>query len=239
MIEPLILIIGLCNLVIAVSLLTKSSFIWPSRAKKVIIDTSTLMDGRVIELVNTGFLSGQIIVSSRVVEEMQNLADNGSSIKRERARLGLDVLKELQASKGVRIKMYRSKQSRPVDDELRFLAKRLKAYLMTNDFNLAKVASLDNTKILNINELARTLHPTRLPGEQIEIKLVQKGAEHNQAVGYLDDGTMVVVDNAAKRIGTSANVLISRNLQTAAGKMCFAEIINKNQSIAKGLKTYK
>jgi uncharacterized protein YacL len=190
---------------------------------RIVIDTSTLMDGRVVELARTGFLQGELLVSKRVVGEMQTLADSGSSQKRERARLGLDVLQELQANESIQVKLVEGNVNVPVDDELRTLATRYRAQLMTNDFNLAKVAQVDGIHVLNINELAQSLRPTRLPGERIDIKIVQKGAERQQGVGYLEDGTMVVVEDGARKVGRIVPVIVTRTLQTAAGKMCFAE----------------
>ncbi len=224
------LIFAVASFGLLVRLNSKSNM--PRRAgQRIVIDTSTLMDGRVVELVRTGFLRCEMIVSKRVVGELQGLADSPSSLKRERARLGLDILQELRTSKLIQVKLIEGDPAVPVDDELRVLARRHKALLMTNDFNLAKVALIDGIQVLNINELAQSLRPVRLPGERVEIKIVQKGAERQQGVGYLEDGTMVVVENTARRMGQSLPVVITRTLQTAAGKMCFAEPAPAKQSV--------
>lgn len=194
--------------------------------QKILIDTSTLMDGRVLELAKTGFLRGRIIIPSSVVMEMQQIADGTSTLKRERARHGLDVLQGLRTTDGITLEIFGVSEAEPVDDVLRRLAKQRKAALMTNDYNLAKVALVEGITVLNINELAQALRPERLPGEKIRIKIVQKGAERDQGVGYLEDGTMIVVDKAARLIGRTAEVTVTRTLQTAAGKMCFAELAN-------------
>jgi uncharacterized protein YacL len=195
-----------------------------SRSGRIVIDTSVLMDGRVLELAKAGFLSGTIVVPSSVVMELQQIADGSSSLKRERARYGLDVLREIQSADGVEVHIVGVDDSVPVDDMLRQLAKKYRAFLMTNDFNLAKVASLQGIRVLNINELAQGLRPVRLPGEKLTIKIVQKGAERDQGVGYMEDGTMVVVDRAAGKLHRQVDVTVTRTLQTAAGKMCFAEL---------------
>lgn len=192
---------------------------------KTVIDTSALMDGRVLDLAKTGFLSGMIYVLDTVVAEMQQIADGTSTVKRERARFGLDILRELQQLATVEVMIITPKtQSKEVDDQLRENAKRLGASLMTVDYNLGKVALTDGLVVLNPNELSQALRPPRLPGEKVTIKIVQKGAERDQGVGYLEDGTMVVVDHAIKRLHQQVEVTITRTLQTAAGKMCFADL---------------
>lgn len=196
-------------------------------AQKVAIDTSTLMDGRVLELAKTGFLRGKILVPSSVIMEMQQIADGTSTLKRERARLGLDVLQGLRTTEGIDVEIIKVSADQEVDDVLRQIAKERRAALMTNDFNLAKVALVEGITVLNINELAQALRPMRLPGERVKIKIVQKGAERDQGVGYLEDGTMIVVDRASRLIGQYVDVIVTRTLQTTAGKMCFAEVMTK------------
>lgn len=195
---------------------------------KTIIDTSALMDGRVLDLAKAGFLNGTIYVLDSVVAEMQQIADGTSTVKRERARFGLDILRELQQLAPVDIIVIAPKSTASeVDDQLRDTAKKLGASLVTVDYNLGKVALTDGLTVLNPNELSQALRPARLPGEKVTIKIVQKGAERDQGVGYLDDGTMVVVDHAARRLHQQVDVTITRSLQTAAGRMCFAELTNK------------
>ena len=227
-----IIILGLVAfavlLLIRLNLQTAASSPLLSNGQRILIDTSTLMYGRVLELSKSCFLRGKFLIPSSVVMEMQQIADGTSTLKRERARSGLDVLKGLQTTEGVSVEIIGITDEMPVDDALRLLAKQRKADLMTNDYNLAKVALVEGITVLNINELAQALRPTRLPGEKVRIKIVQKGAERDQGVGYREDGTMVVVDKAARLQGKQVEVNVTRTLQTAAGKMCFAELAEKH-----------
>lgn len=199
---------------------------------QIILDTCALIDGRIIEIAKSGFLSQRIAIPQFVIAEMQYLADHGDSHKRERARFGLDVVRELQGMEQTNISIVRDDFAnlREVDDKLIALAKRYKAMLYTTDYNLNKVAQIEGVVVLNVNELAHALRPHHLPGEQIEIKIAQVGQDPTQGVGYLEDGTMVVVENAARKIGQRLHVECSRILQTQAGKMMFATIVGpKNE----------
>ncbi len=191
---------------------------------KVIVDSCALIDGRIVDLAKLGFLSQEIIVPEFVIAELQLLADGGDSHKRERARYGLEVVQLLQNEASVVVSIGRYKpQDLPIDDKLVQAAKRDKAALFTNDFNLNQVASIEGVRVLNINELSHALRPHVLPSEKLTVKIVQPGSNRDQGVGYLDDGTMVVVDGALKDIGTAVEATVTRTHQTVAGKMIFAK----------------
>lgn len=189
-----------------------------------VLDTSGIIDGRIIAIAKAGFVPQQIIVPQFVVAELQHLADTGDSQKRERARFGLDVIRELQDLRRVEVVVAREKfkNIKEVDDKLVALAKELGAFLYTTDYNLNKVAQIEGVVVLNVNELAQAIRPPRLPGERVELKITQVGQDKSQGVGYLDDGTMVVVENAGRMVGQKIPVQFSRILQTQAGKMMFA-----------------
>lgn len=198
----------------------------------VIMDTSAIIDGRVLAVAKTGFIPNRLIVAQFVIAELQQLADGSNSYKRERARFGMDVIKELQELKNVRVIINRDKFSNieEVDDKLVALAKQEKGFLFTTDYNLGKVAEIEGLKVLNVNELAQSLRPVILPGEELELKVIQKGSERGQGVAYLEDGTMVVIENGGKYVGKKVKIEFSRTLQTVAGKMMFATLINKSRS---------
>jgi len=197
------------------------------RPKRVLIDTSALIDRRILELAKTGFIPGQLVVPKYVLAEMQMLADGTNNLKRQRARQGMEAVQELQDSRRVNVHVpsWSGGTSNEVDDKLIHDAKRIKAAIFTVDFNLQKVAEIESIEVLNVNSLSQTLRPIVLPGEEVQIKIAQKGADRGQGVGYLDDGTMVVVDKASRLIGKSVKVKVTRNLQTQAGRMMFAEKI--------------
>lgn len=202
----------------------------------ILLDTSALIDGRIVEIAKSGFIPSLLLVPRFVVAELQLLADKSDHDKRERARHGLMVIQELQASRNVDITVVADdiKATHEVDDKLVSLAKRHNALLLTTDFNLLKVAEIEGIRVLNINELAQTLRPTHLPGEQRKLKIVQKGQEKTQGVGYLDDGTMVVVDKAGSKIDSIVTVEFTRTLQTSAGRMMFAKVVmNDTQPTSK------
>ncbi len=208
---------------------TKSS---KSRSK-VVLDTCALIDGRILPLNASGFLSDELIVPDFVVHELQMLADGSDSHKRERARFGLDVVKQLQDSPNTTVTIDRSITSKePTDNKLVTLAKNLSAPLYTTDYNLNKVADIENVQVMNVNELAQNLRPIAIPGDRKNVKLLQKGSNPKQAVGYLEDGTMIVVDNAARSLGKLVEVEITRSHQTLAGKMLFANLIDGSQAVA-------
>lgn len=198
------------------------------KSRKMVLDTCALIDGRIIELNNTGFVPDELVIPDFVVHELQMLADGNDAHKRERARFGLDVVRELQDSTTATVVIDKSVTSNePTDNKLVLLAKRLKAGLYTTDYNLNKVADIEGVKVLNVNELAQQLRPTALPGERKTVKVLQKGSNPKQGVGYLDDGTMVVIDDAANLIGKVVEVEVTRTHQTMAGKMIFAVLVNR------------
>lgn len=193
----------------------------------ILVDTSVLMDGRVVDLAKTGFLLGQIIVPRSVLIELQLLADGADHAKRERARFGMDAMKELKDVLGGSFTLLDDAVRIPegVDNRLLQLAREMNAAILTLDYNLNKVAQVEGIQILNINELAKSLRMSYLPGDELVLELTQKGQDSHQAVGYLHDGTMVVVEQAKKFIGQEKRVEIVRSLQTDAGKMMFAKLV--------------
>lgn len=204
-------------------------------APAMLVDTSVLMDGRVVDLAKTGFLMGQVIVPRSVLAELQLLADGSDHTKRERARFGMDAMKELKDVLGKTFTLLDDARRAPegVDNRLLQLAREMKAAILTLDYNLNKVAQVEGIQILNINELAKSLRMTYLPGDELELELTQKGQDNHQAVGYLQDGTMVVVEQAKKFIGQKKRIEIIRSLQTDAGKMMFAKIVEANNELPK------
>ena len=203
-----------------------------SSAGMMLVDTSVLMDGRVVDLAKTGFLLGQVVVPRSVLGELQLLADGSDHDKRERARFGMDKMKELKDVLGTSFTLLPDEQRIPegVDSRLLKLAKEMNASILTNDYNLNKVAQVEGITVLNINELAKSLRMTHLPGDVIELELTQKGQDAHQGIGHLWDGTMVVVEQAKKFIGQTKQVEIIRSLQTDAGKMMFAKIADSSNS---------
>lgn len=201
-----------------------------------ILDTSVIIDGRIADISDTGFLQGNLIVPRFVLDELQYIADSSDSMKRSRGRRGLDILNRMQRSVGINIEI--SDQDFPklkgVDAKLVALAKKINAKIVTNDFNLNKVAELQGIRILNVNELANALKPVVLPGETMTVKIIKEGKETGQGVAYLDDGTMIVVDNAQKHQGSNVEVLVTSVLQTTAGRMIFSEL----KGVAPEKKTY-
>jgi uncharacterized protein YacL len=198
-----------------------------NKERLAILDSCALIDGRVLELAKAGFVPAKLVVPEFILAELQLLADGSDSHKRERARFGLEIVQQLQQEKSVSIDIERTKiYAKTTDDKLVKLAKEIGADLYTTDYNLNQVASIEGVRVLNVNELAHALRPSALPGEETEVKIIQSGSNRDQGVGYLDDGTMVVVDNAIKDIGKKLRVKISRSHQTVAGKMIFAQKIN-------------
>lgn len=192
----------------------------------VLLDTSVLIDGRILGIVKAGFLENILIVPQSVVDEMHLIADSGADLKRQRGRRGLDVVNELKKSTKVVIFKLANHANgeNGVDKELVRLGKRFKLKLMTLDFNLNKVAAAADLKVLNVNELANSVKVVVLPGESLRVKIVQKGKEEGQGVGYFDDGTMIVVDGASDKVGREIEVTVSRVIQTSAGKMVFCSL---------------
>ena len=190
-----------------------------------ILDTSVIIDGRIADIAETGFLDGIIVTPQFVLRELQLVADSADSLKRNRGRRGLDILQRLQKVATLTIQIVEDDfpAVREVDLKLIELAKLYEGKIITNDFNLNKVAQLQGVQVLNINELANSLKPIVLPGETIRVFILKEGKEYNQGVAYLDDGTMVVVDNARKMIGKTIDVSVTSVLQTTAGKMIFGK----------------
>jgi uncharacterized protein YacL len=191
-----------------------------------ILDTSVIIDGRISDVAEAGFLSGTIIIPQFILRELQQVADSPDSSKRQRGRRGLDMLNRLQSHGKLDIQLVDTDfpAVREVDLKLLELSKMLDAVVVTNDFNLNKVAHLHGVAVLNINELANALKPVVLPGEQMRVFILKEGKEYNQGVAYLDDGTMVVVDNARRMIGKNADIAVTSVLQTTAGKMIFGRL---------------
>ena len=190
-----------------------------------ILDTSVIIDGRIADIAETGFLDGTIVIPQFVLRELQLVADSADSLKRNRGRRGLDILQRLQKVANLTIQIVEDDfpAIREVDLKLIELAKIYEGKIITNDFNLNKVAQLQGVEVLNINELANSLKPIVLPGESMRVFILKEGKEYNQGVAYLDDGTMVVVDNARKMIGKTIDVSVTSVLQTTAGKMIFGK----------------
>jgi uncharacterized protein YacL len=191
-----------------------------------VLDTSVIIDGRILDIFKTKFLEGKVIIPRFVLKELQQIADSTDPIKRQRGRRGLEILHTIQKESGQMIAIHEEEfpETYEVDAKLVKLAKLVEAKIMTVDFNLNRVAAFQGVKVLNINELANALKPVVFPGEQMQIKLLKEGKEHNQAVGYLDDGTMVVVEDARRLIGQEAKVVVTSVLQTQAGRMIFTKL---------------
>ena len=201
-----------------------------------ILDTSVIIDGRIADVSETGFLTGTLIIPQFILRELQQVADSPDSSKRQRGRRGLDMLNRLQnnASLDIQIAETDFPAVREVDLKLIELGKQLDAVIVTNDFNLNKVAQLRGVNVLNINELANALKPVVLPGEAMRVFILKEGKEYNQGVAYLDDGTMVVVDNARRLIGKNADIAVTSVLQTTAGKMIFGKIWDEAENGGNG-----
>jgi uncharacterized protein YacL len=196
----------------------------PKRNYK-ILDTSVIIDGRIADVCETGFVDGTLIIPQFVLRELQLVADSSDALKRNRGRRGLDILQRMQKMATVQVQIVEEDFAhlRDVDMKLIELAKQYEAKIITNDFNLNKVAQLQGLPVLNINELANALKPVVLPGETMRVFILKEGKEYNQGVAYLDDGTMVVVDNAKKMISKTIDVSVTSVLQTTAGKMIFGK----------------
>jgi len=198
----------------------------PERRYK-ILDTSVIIDGRIADVCETGFVDGTLVVPQFVLKELQLVADSADSLKRNRGRRGLDILQRIQKMSGVEVSIsdVDFPDVREVDLKLIELARALPGKIVTNDFNLNKVAQLRGVDVLNVNELANSLKPVVLPGEIMKVFILKEGKEYNQGVAYLDDGTMVVVDNARKMISKTIDIVVTSVLQTTAGKMIFGRYI--------------
>jgi uncharacterized protein YacL len=197
----------------------------------VILDTSVIIDGRVADICQTKFISGRIVIPRFVLKELQQIADSQDTLKRTRGRRGLDILNKIQKASFIDVKIAEEDfpELTEVDAKLIKLAKVLGGKVLTNDYNLNKIAELQGVTVLNINDLANALKPVVLPGEVLQVRITKEGKEYNQGVAYLDDGTMVVVDNARYLIGQTMTVMVTSVLQTSAGRMIFAKIENERK----------
>ncbi|WP_246060408.1 PIN/TRAM domain-containing protein [Peptoniphilus catoniae] len=191
-----------------------------------VLDTSVIIDGRIKEICASGFLEGPLILPIFVLEELQHIADSSDALKRNRGRRGLDIIKEMQDDNDTEVILYDAKYDsiKEVDSKLLALTKDLNGKIVTNDYNLNKVAKVQNISVLNINELANSVKPVYLPGEEMKVDIVKQGKEHNQGLGYLDDGTMIVVEQGKNYLGQTVDVTVTSVLQTSAGKMIFARL---------------
>ena len=205
----------------------------PPKKTYKILDTSVVIDGRIADICETGFLDGTLVIPHFVLRELQQVADSADTLKRNRGRRGLDILQRIQKMSGINVQFVENDypQVREVDMKLIELAKELDAKIVTNDFNLNKVAQLRGVEVLNINELANALKPVYLPGETMKVFILKEGKEFNQGIAYLDDGTMVVVDNARKMIGKTVESSVTSVLQTTAGKMIFGRYEEKRADL--------
>jgi uncharacterized protein YacL len=209
-----------------VALLKNTNLIISKHGKrKIFVDTSSLIDGRILSVAMTGFIGDELIITRSVIDELQLLADGADSEKRARARFGLDVISSLQKIDYLDVTVLQDDEKVPsgVDRRLIELAKKYHGRILTNDFNLNKVAVAEGLRVLNINDLSQNLRSSFLPGDKLRLELIQKGSIAGQAVGYLADGTMVVVEDAESHIGTTVEIEFVRYLQTSAGKMMFAK----------------
>jgi len=225
------IIIALLAIAAETSYLTVAQTVKFKHSKKqhmpIFVDTSVLIDGRIISIAESGFITSTLFIPRSVVGELQFLADNADTEKRSRARHGLDIVKELQAMTNVKVEIFNdgTKAEEGVDNRLLKLAKEYNGAICTIDFNLNKVAQVEGIVVLNVNDLAKTLRMAYLPGEKTRLELTQKGNDSHQAVGHLPDGTMVVVEHANSQIGKIVEIEFIRGLQTAAGKMMFARLV--------------
>ena len=234
--DTFLLLIIICLIVLSWK---DSAPIFQKARKRVLVDTSILIDGRFLAVAKTGFVNFDILIPRSVVGELQILADGGDDEKRVRARYGLDIISALQNESKLNVSILADSNSAKegVDNRLISLAKKLNAEILTADYNLNKVAKVEGLEVLNINELVQSVRADYLPGEKIMLEITVKGNEKKQGVGHLPDGTMVVVENAESLVGTTAEVEFIRLLQTAAGKMMFARIAGVKTSKVENAKS--
>ena len=198
----------------------------PAAVRSKILDTSVIIDGRIRDILDTGFIEGKIIVPNFVLDELRHIADSADALKRNRGRQGLDILNDIMKNKNnlVEVADFKTDDDLEVDVKLLKMGKKLDAFVVTNDFNLNKVAEVHGVKILNINDLANAIKPIVLPGEQMKITIVKSGKESGQGIAYLNDGTMIVTEGGEKFIGEETDVVVTSVLQTSAGRMIFTKI---------------
>jgi len=243
---PLILLVGIICVYLGVAITTSMKeelyYFFPGLSKQAegdaedrpaaqpkLLDTNVIIDGRITDIFRAGFCEGPIYVPGFVLDELHLIADSSDTLKRNRGRRGLDILNQMQQESSLHVRVYDRygpslRGSDPVDTKLVHLAKDLDAAIVTNDFNLNKVAQLQGIKVLNVNELANAVKPVVLPGEQMTVTVVREGKEQDQGVAYLEDGTMVVVERAKDRIGETVGIVVTSVLQTVAGKMIFGDL---------------
>lgn len=193
--------------------------------RTVLVDTSVIIDGRIADIAKTGFLVGELLIPRFVLDELQYIADSADGLRRQRGRRGMEILAELQETQTipVRISDIDVEGTREVDSKLVILARQLSCPILTNDYNLNRVAEIQGVPVLNINELANSVKAVLLPGESVKVKIIQEGKEHGQGVGYLSDGTMVVVEDGKNYLNKDLDTVVTKVLQTAAGRMIFAK----------------
>ncbi len=204
----------------------ESSSAKPDEENCKVLDTSVIIDGRIADICETGFLEGVLIIPQFILKELQHIADSSDSLRRNRGRRGLDILQKIQKNPDLNVRIIQQDfpKIREVDGKLVTLGKALNAKILTNDYNLNKVAELQGVGVLNINQLANAVKPVVLPGEMLSVFVLKEGKEYGQGVAYLEDGTMVVVDNAKKDIGREVTVTVTSVLQTTAGRMIFTRL---------------
>jgi uncharacterized protein YacL len=200
----------------------------PSLACRKVIDTSALIDGRILDIAATGFLEGTLVLPRFVLTELQGVADSSDPVRRTRGRKGLSVVSELQKITGMNVRIHdislRELKRDKVDEALVELCKNMEAKIMTTDYNLNQIARIEGVDVLNVNDLANSLKPQFLPGEQVKIDIIRPGKEPGQGIGYLEDGTMLVVEDGEGAIGQTAEIIITSMLQTSAGRMVFGKL---------------
>ena len=235
-----VLAIVFCYVCISLLLQTKNDFrfIIPyvefarevKGSKPCILDTSVIIDGRIADVVETQFLDSPLIIPKFVISELQGIADSSDRLRRSRGRRGLDILNRLRSNPKIEVQIFDRDlpefAGQPVDLRLVALAKHLKGRLVTNDYNLNKVARIEGVEVINLNDLANALKPIFLPGEQVEVRVVKVGEEAGQGVGYLEDGTMVVIEGGRESIGKQVTIAVTSVLQTSAGRMVFGRCEN-------------
>jgi Integral membrane protein (PIN domain superfamily) len=225
------ILFGVMGIYITMNKRGEASSLLDPNAKKVgvtklkLIDTSTIIDGRIVDIVNTGFIDGRLIIPSFVLEELHQISDSADSIKRSRGRRGLDVLDALRKDQklNVSVETIDSFGASEVDDMLIRAAKKYSAQIITNDYNLNKVANIQGVEVLNINDLANSLKPLAIPGDELSVQVVKEGKENGQGIGYMNDGTMIVVEGGRKYMNQNLDVMVTSILQTSAGRMIFAK----------------
>lgn len=226
----LLIIIFILLMIIVVQAIIYKKKLEKAMLSKKLLDTSVIIDGRICDIARTGFLEGVLIVPKFVLQELQLIADSSDNMKRNKGRRGLDILNELRKIPGITVEIIDRdyKGTNKVDEKLVGIAKEIGAKIITNDYNLNKIAEIQDIDVLNINDLSNAIKPSFLPGEKISVKIIKEGKEKDQGIAYLNDGTMIVVDGARKMINKKIEITITNVLQTDAGKMIFAKYEDKH-----------